>query len=1149
MNPCVHPGVFNILNQVYKMKISRIKNLLLLIAILFVVQGSWAQLPQNRTYTTIVADALAQLPSDKPEDYRIAMTSLVGTGEEGLLSLINMMDASGKKSNETVEYAISGWTNFVATDAAKSAKTAAAYGKALALPLDKQIKQFIIRQLEFIGNENNIEVLAGFLSDESLCYPASQALANMDSPKAVAALLSALPKANLDKLKLSLINAIGQTGREAAEPALLALLNTNSSTELTRTLNTAISKVGTKESILPLKQVAQKTNYSNEESNSTAAYVDLLNKLVNTNPIEVKKEAEELMQVATKADKQNLRISALELLMSITDVNKYELLSAALKDKNIAYMSNALSLYSKYADKKGTDLVIKKLKSTKSEDAKATMIYWLGNEKVSAAVPAIIKYLNTENPSLQKSAIRSLANIGGEASLNALIGLLKSNNTVTLSIIEEVLASYNAPITAELVSAYGQSSDEGKVVALNLMGLRKMTDQYKLVYGEMTTANEKVQKKSAQTLKNVSTRDNLPELFDQIEKGESKYQSDLQTAVNSVLSTLPEKEQLAVISERMNKYQKPYVYYGSLANTGTKAALDIIMKGYNQSGKSSEAAFNALLSLKSFDTLYHLLDIARRSKNDTEITKAVDAMIPLIANSDKIGIVKANYLQEVMTFAKNDKQKKTILNQLGTTDSYQALLFIEQFLENKELAEPAAQAGIKIALNNPGFAGAITNRILEKISKALTNPDAAYQRQAIDKYLSENSNAIGFTPLFNGKDLTGWKGLVGNPLTRAKMNKDELTKAQIKADEEAAQSWLVDNGQLVFTGKGNNLCTEKQYGDFEMLVDWKLMPGAEPDAGIYLRGTPQVQIWDTARVNVGAQVGSGGLYNNKINTSIPLKVADQKVGEWNTFHIKMVGDRVTVYLNGELVTNNVILENYWDRNLPIFMNEQIELQAHGSQVKYRNIYIKEIPRPEPFKLSKQEEKEGFEILFDGTNMHKWTGNTADYVTEDGNIVIYPSSSFGGNLYTKDEFSDFIFRFQFQLTPGANNGLGIRTPMEGDAAYVGMELQILDNDAPIYANLKPYQYHGSVYGIIPSKRGYLKPNGEWNYQEVIAKGDYIKITLNGTVILEGNIREATKENGPADHKEHPGLFNEKGHIGFLGHGSVVKFKEIRIKRLK
>jgi hypothetical protein len=299
---------------------------------------------------------------------------------------------------------------------------------------------------------------------------------------------------------------------------------------------------------------------------------------------------------------------------------------------------------------------------------------------------------------------------------------------------------------------------------------------------------------------------------------------------------------------------------------------------------------------------------------------------------------------------------------------------------------------------------------------------------------------------------------------------------------------------------------------------------------------------------VGAQVGSGGLYNNQQNPSKPLKVADQKVGEWNSFRIRMVGERVSVWLNDVLVTDNVILENFWDRSKPIFPIEQIELQAHGSRVAYRDIFIREIPRPDPFRLSADEEKEGFKILFDGTHLEEWTGNKRDYSVESGNIVLHPSEGSGGNLYTKNQYDNFVYRFEFMLTPGANNGLGIRTPMEGDAAYVGMELQILDNDAPVYENLAVYQYHGSVYGVIPAKRGFLKPNGEWNYQEVIADGDHIKVILNGTTILDGNIREASR-NGTIDKRDHPGLLNKKGHIAFLGHGSKVKFRNIRIKALK
>jgi hypothetical protein len=398
--------------------------------------------------------------------------------------------------------------------------------------------------------------------------------------------------------------------------------------------------------------------------------------------------------------------------------------------------------------------------------------------------------------------------------------------------------------------------------------------------------------------------------------------------------------------------------------------------------------------------------------------------------------------------------------------------------------------------------------------------------------------------MFNGKDLTGWKGLVGNPVYRNKQTDSALKVMQAKADAKMVNDWVVKDGLLVFTGHGDNLCTEKKYGDFEMYVDWKIT--AQGDAGIYLRGTPQVQIWDTSRREVGAQVGSGGLYNNQKNQSKPLVVADNAIGSWNNFHIIMKGDKVTVYLNGVLVTDNVILENFWDRNLPIFIKEQIELQAHGTYVAYRNLYIRELPDGKAVDLSEEEKKEGFVNLFDGTNIDQWMGNTAGYIINDGALVVVPDNGSGGNLYTKEEYGDFIYRFEFQLTPGANNGIGIRTPPTGDAAYVGMEIQVLDNEAPIYSGLKPYQYHGSVYGIAAAKRGYLLPTGEWNKEEIAIKGSKIKVTLNGTVINEVDLKEVTK-NGTADHIDHPGLTKTTGHIGFLGHGDVVRFKNMRIKK--
>ena len=200
-----------------------------------------------------------------------------------------------------------------------------------------------------------------------------------------------------------------------------------------------------------------------------------------------------------------------------------------------------------------------------------------------------------------------------------------------------------------------------------------------------------------------------------------------------------------------------------------------------------------------------------------------------------------------------------------------------------------------------------------------------------------NQPPKGFVALFNGNDLAGWKGLVGNPITRAGMGLQDLAKAQVKADEEMHAHWQVVDGVLVFDGKGHSLCTVKDYGDFELLVDWKIETGG--DSGLYLRGSPQVQIWDAAR----QPEGSGGLYNNKKGPSKPLKCADNPIGQWNTFRIIMTGERVTVYLNDILVVDNVVLENYWEWDKPIYPVGQIELQSHSSPLYFSNIFIREIP--------------------------------------------------------------------------------------------------------------------------------------------------------------------------------------------------------------
>ncbi|WP_029905287.1 DUF1080 domain-containing protein [Prevotella sp. 10(H)] len=1136
------------------------KKIYILSAVLMCCSLVYGQFPANRTAKTIVADVLAQMPAQQPQQYNNQMKDLASTGEEGVLQLVKMMNL--QDGNAAVEYALSGLSHYVSAEGMEGQRlvTANAYIKALDMVSDREVKAFIIRQLEVMGKGEAVEKLSSFLDNESLGGPAAAALSAIDTPESRKALLYALNAATSDKTAQPVILAMAKLKMSEAENALILLADSPDANKRKVVLY-ALSQLGSKLSLPVLAEAAERDNYSMLKEGGNEAYIALIKRLLVQGEVkEAEKAANSLMKKAQKAGQTQTREAALEIMMKAKPESAGKLLQNALKDNSRNYRMAALILASEYANGKMYAEIVKNLKKQKPE-VQVDIMNWLniecGNELKRKAIKDLganvfTSKLTSTNFDVKKSAVEIIAKIGSEEAIISLVNLLKSEDNQTVALAEKLLYSVSGDICSHIATIIPAATDDGKIAALKLLASRKSTDYADSVLEQINNSSPEVKTTAYKALKDVVSTGNLPTLYSLLENTPADAVTFVQQAIRNVLKDIPAGKRLETITAQMNKVQKnkQYLYYPILTSTGDATALNIISERFSiESGTAKDGAFQALLGWNSLQVADELYTICINPSASTYFNRALERYIQLISNSDMTGENKRLFLTKAMDIAKTDEQKNQILSQLGRTNSYLAMLLAGQYLDQKAVQQSAAHTVMNIALNNKDFTGKNVEKLLNKVAEVLDNPDAGYQKEAIRKHLGEMPKEEGFISLFNGKDLSGWKGLVENPIARMKMKPIELAKQQTAADKIAIDHWNAEKGTLVFDGTGgNNLCTEKQYGDFEMYIDWKLDPaGKEADAGIYLRGTPQVQIWDISRKDVGAEVGSGGLYNNQSNPSKPLKVADNKLGEWNTFYIKMVGDRVTVKLNGELVVDNVILENYWDRSQPIFPIEQIELQAHGSKVYYRNIFVKELESFKPFQLSAQEEKESFKILFDGTNMHSWTGNTVDYAIEDGCISLNPKGGHGGNLYTKDEFSDFTFRFEFQLTPAANNGVGIRTPMGVDAAYDGMEIQILDHDHPVYKDITPLQAHGSVYGIIGAKRGFLKPVGEWNEEEITANGDHIKVTLNGTVILDGNIREATK-NGTADGQQHPGLFNKKGYIGFLGHGSPLKFRNIRIKEL-
>lgn len=408
----------------------------------------------------------------------------------------------------------------------------------------------------------------------------------------------------------------------------------------------------------------------------------------------------------------------------------------------------------------------------------------------------------------------------------------------------------------------------------------------------------------------------------------------------------------------------------------------------------------------------------------------------------------------------------------------------------------------------------------------------------------------GAAPLFNGENLEGWYGLGHfDPNKLQAMSDEERAKKRSADLEDLKKHWTAENGELVNDGHGVYATTDRNFEDIEFWVDYKTVSLA--DSGIYLRGSPQVQIWDTTEAGgkwkIGADKGSGGLWNNspKASGKDPQVLADKPFGEWNSFRVVQIGARTSVTYNDKLVVDHATMENYWDRSKPLPRTGPIQLQTHGGEIRWRNIFVREIAAEEANKLLASKNAEGFETVFNGKDFTGWQGAVDDYQVSNGALFCKPG--LGGTLFTEEVYDDFVVRLEFKLPPGGNNGLAIRYPGTGGASLDAMcELQVLDSEHPRYAKLDDRQFHGAVYGLVPAARGYLRPTGEWNFQEVTVKGSTIKVELNGSVILDADVSKVTET---MDDKKHPGKDLKSGHFGFAGHRDPVEFRNIKIKRLK
>jgi len=1063
-----------------------------------------------RTLETRVADLLARLPADSRELTVRLMEEMYSLGDEGTALICGQVIPSGTGDDTRARFAVASLTAHLSGDRDEVRKNTwerqcIRFMKAAA---DSEVRTFFMRQLNLIGSEAAVEALKDFAGSDDSCDDAVMALQSIGSEAALDLIASVLRKGT-SPCAAQMMIALAEHRYAGALDSYIYWNGKGTDAERAAALYALASTGGDRAGQI-IMQAAEEASY---QWNPVGAVNSLLlyarNEGLGGDVKTMDRITDLVISKSTAPASAGQRLAAMSVKTAVKGSGALNMLLEAANDPDVAIRGGALRLSAAMPGSEVTKKWIGRYSKVRPE-AKPEILFMLGERGDDLAVPLMLKALNDPSQEIAGEAVTALARLQGKKAVDPLLAwILKYDNEeghrAAANALTTILDSTSMAKVAENLPA---SSGHATVTLIWLLSWSGDNNYFKTVYPYTGSGDMAVRAAALTSLASLASWDDQPQIISLL--GQTREKAEITVLQGALLSAAMRNdnpaERSAMILEALDKSPDKLRLIPLLARTGGADALKRVASEFeNGNAETRDVCFDALAHWSDHTAASALLDISA-SGNKTFGRPAFDAYLRTVALSSLTPERKLLLIKDIAPYAMAPDAKAEMISLVSSLKIRQTEFFISGYLsDTSEVVRRAAGEAIA-SMNLPD--------------------DEAFES------------------IFNGKDLTGWKGLVGNPVTRATMKPRDLAARQKEADQKMLNNWSVRDGMVWFSGKGENMCSVKDYGDFEMYVDWRITK--DGDSGIYLRGSPQVQIWDTSRADAGAQVGSGGLYNNQKNPSAPLKVADNPVGEWNNFRIIMIGDRVSVWLNGELVTDDVIMENYWDRSIPIFEKGAVELQAHGTDLNFRDIFIREIKSAE-YQLTPREKEEGFVSLFNGRNLDGWVGNKTSYTVENGMIVIKPGDDSGGNLYTANEYADFVFRFEFQLTPGANNGLGIRTPMEGDAAYAGMELQIIDNTAAIYADLEPYQYHGSVYGVIPARRGFLRPVGEWNYQEVTARGTKIKIVLNGTVIVDGDIAEASA-NGTIDGKDHPGLSNSKGYIGFLGHGSLVRFRNIRIKEL-
>ncbi|MEX1135628.1 MAG: family 16 glycoside hydrolase, partial [Balneolales bacterium] len=847
-------------------------------------------------------------------------------------------------------------------------------------------------------------------------------------------------------------------------------------------------------------------------------------------------------QVLADAYPVNFKSSALYTLTENEGTQALDDLLKAAGSSDQKFRSAALSLASSLPGQGVTDAFVSSLQQS-SPQVMADVVTMLGNRGDKSALSTLRPFLTESNLAVRLSSIQAVASLGGTDVMSELFETLdQAQQAEEITTIKNSLLQLSPnDLLPAVSSAFQTASDQSKVVFIEILAERGASGYLDIVLNQHNTAGSEVRLAVFHALNKLATPADLPRIIRMIPEAQNTDERNaIQSAIVSVSNDIPEAAERAdAVLRALNEASdsdRPHLLE-LLPGIGGDQALTEVAAAVNSSDDAVQnSAILALSEWEDVAAIPALLEVFKTASS-SERTRVLEGYVRLVNHSSNPASEKVQLLQDAAFASEAVQEKVIVLRALSEVNDPVALQAVTGYFNDNN--ETVTQEAVRVTArmlappfnssSNSSNSASATLSLLE----GSFGPEIRQQvEQQILEMNADEDMEEGFVSLFNGIDLSGWTG--------------------------STDAYKVEDGQIIsLTGQSGNLFTEDEYSNFNLKFDFKLTPGANNGIGIR---TPsdghaaydgmELQVLDNTAEKY-ADLEAYQYHGSVYGVAAAERGHLNPVGEWNSQEVIARDSQITIILNGETILETDIREASTPHTLdgrehPGLLHDSghIVLLGHNDEVAFRNIFVQDLDIYLPNYDTDGEESENQDpisrqpiaevSLFNGQDLAgwervgvedgSWHANDGILSTE-GEGEEWEMGGGGGWLSTENTYDNFILELEYRIPEGGNSGVFLRAPREGDPAYQGMEIQLLDDGSEQYAGLNPWQYTGSIYDVKAPNKQVSKPAGEWQKMVIVADGPAVSVTLNGEKIINSNLI-----NHMDRVEEHPGLKRRSGYIG-------------------